>query len=139
REAAATECGDAGALGLDPPPCLRVIRRGDELLVIRPHLERKRPLTCLGDHFRRVEAVPDLVTEAQAIEPTGREDDRVEPAFAPLAETRVDVPPQRLDRERRLERKELRATPDRRRPDPQAGPQPVRAAKGIAGILSLQI
>ena len=42
------------------------------------------------------------------------------PALAALAQPRVDVPAQRLDRERRLEREQLRAPAHRRGADPHA-------------------
>ena len=51
----------------------------------------------------------DLGVQAEAVETTGGQHDRVEAALAALAQPRVDVAAQRLDRERRLEREQLRA------------------------------
>ena len=57
--------------------------------------------------------MPDLVGEPQPVEPAGREHDRVEAALAALAEPRVDVAAERLDRERGLEREQLGAPANR--------------------------
>jgi hypothetical protein len=65
--------------------------------------------------------VADLPLEPEAVEPARRQKDRVEPTLAPLAQPRVDVAPERLDRKRRLQRQQLRAPAHRRRPDPHAG------------------
>src|SRR5437870_72104 len=63
----------------------------------------------------------------------------VEPALAALAQPRVDVPAQRLDRERRLEREKLCAPPHRRRPNPHPGPDLVRAAERVARVFARRV
>src|SRR5207244_295029 len=114
-ETAAAHRRDAGALGLDTPSRLLVVRACDELLLAASDLERERALRRLGKEVDRGKAPPDLAREPEPVEPARREHDRVEPALAALAEPRVDVPAQRLDRERRLEREELSAPAHRRR------------------------
>ena len=81
----------------------------------------------------------DLAGEAEPVEPAGGEHDRVEPALAALAQPRVDVPAQRLDRQLRLEREQLCAPPHRRGADPHPGPQLGGAAERVAGILARQV
>ena len=67
----------------------------------RPNLQRQRSLPGLGQQLIRLEAAADLGAEPEPVEPTRRQHDRVEAALAALAQPRVDVPAQRLDRERR--------------------------------------
>ena len=66
------------------------------------------PWAASGSITSGSSAQADLVREPEPVEPAGREHDRVEPALAQLAQARVDVAAQRLDRERRLEREQLR-------------------------------
>ena len=103
-ETAAAHGGHDGALRLDALPRLGIVRRRDEVLVVRPHLESERALPRLGEHRLRLEAVADLVAEPEPVEPARCEHDRVEPALPALAQTGVDVAAQRLDREHRIER-----------------------------------
>ena len=110
-----------------------------QLLLPGTDLQCERPLPGLREHLLRLEASSDLAVEAEPVEPTGRQHDRVESALASLAEPRVDVSPQGLDRERRLEREQLRAPPHRSRSDPHPGPQLAGAAQGIPRILPLQV
>ena len=65
---------------------------------------------------------PISLREPEPVEPAGGEHDRIEPALSKLAQARVDVAAQRLDRERRFEREELRATARGRGADPHARP-----------------
>ncbi len=135
-EAAAADERDAAALGLDPAPRLRVVRVGHERLLACPHLQRERTLSSLREHHLGIEAMPDLGLEPEPLEPAGGEDDRVEPALASLPEPGVDVAPERLDREGRVEREQLRAAADRRRADPHPGPDPVGAAESVPRVLA---
>src|SRR5262245_32216475 len=91
-EAAAADASDAGALELDAALCLDVSCGGDELVLARPHLQRNRALSRLREHQIWVDPQPDLVRQAEPVEPRRREDDRVEPALPTLAEPRVHVP-----------------------------------------------
>ena len=77
--------------------------------------------------------------EPEPVEPARREDDRVEPPLAALAQPGVDVAAERLDRERRLEREQLRPPAHRRRPDPHPGPNPVGAAERVPRILARRV
>src|SRR5262249_60111367 len=93
----------AGAPRLDGPTCLGVVRMRDERLVAAAALEREGALRRLRQDDGGREPQADLALEPEPVETAGGEDDRVEPPLAPLPETRVDVPAQRLDRERGLE------------------------------------
>src|SRR4249920_4037385 len=123
-EAASADRGHAGALELDPARRLRVGRRRHEVLLTAPDLERERTLAGFREDFVRLEAVADLAPEAEPIEAAGREHDRVQAALPTLAKPRVDVPAERLDRERRLQREQQRSAPDRRGADPHPGLDP---------------
>ena len=83
--------------------------------------------------------MPDLVAEPEPVEPAGREHDRVEPSLPSLAQACVDVAAQRLDRERRLEREELRLPPHRRGADPHSRPQLRGTAERVPRILPAEI
>src|SRR5689334_25334445 len=104
REATAADHGHADTLGLDAPTRLRVVAPGDELLLADPDLDRERALAGLGEHFAGLEPEADLGSEAEPVEPAGGEHDGVESPLAALAQARVDVSAQRLDRQLRLER-----------------------------------
>src|SRR5262249_61617135 len=114
----------AGAGGAPPPP---------------PPRPCDPPLPRLGQHLLRVEAVSDLPFQPESIETAGSEDDCVERALLRLAQTRVDVPAQGLDYERRLDRKQLCPAAYRRRADTHPGPQRGCAAESVAGILPSRI
>src|SRR5688572_15381316 len=105
------------ALGLDAPSRLGVVGARDTLLLAFPHLQSNCPLTGLREQLLRIETAPDLRAEAESVEPAGSEHDGVQPALAAFTQARVDVAPERLDGQRRLEREQLRAPPRRRRPD----------------------
>ena len=79
----------------------------------------------------RVEAQTDLAAEPEPVEPARGQHDGVEATLAALAQPRVDVAAQRLDRERRLEREQLCAPPRGRRADraSRAGARPRRRAR----------
>ena len=113
--------------------------RHNQLLLARSHLQRERALPGLGEHLRRVEPVPDLAGEPEPIETACGEDDRIQAALATLAQARVDVPAQRLDGQRRLEREELRTAADGRGADPHPRPDSGRAAQRVARILPLEV
>ena len=81
----------------------------------------------------------DLGGEAEPVEAARREHDRVEAALAALAQTRVDVPAKRLDRERRLEREQLCLPPRGRGADPHPRRDLRRAAERIARIVALEV
>ena len=81
----------------------------------------------------------DLGSEPEPVETAGREHDRIESALAALAQTRLDVAAQRLDRERRLEREQLRAPADRGRADPHPGSNLRRSAQRVTRILTLEV
>src|SRR5581483_4108675 len=134
RKAAAADGRDAGALGLDAAARLGVVGSGDEILFAGPHLQRERALRRLRQEVLRIEPMPDLAREPEPVEPARREHDRVEAALAALAQARVDVAAQRLDRERRLEREQLCAPPHRRSPDPHSRPDRGRAAERVARV-----
>ena len=138
-ETSTADDGDAPPLRLDAAPCLAVICGSDELLLTGTNLQCERALPRLGQELVRLEPPVDLGGETETIEPARRENDSVEPALASLAQARVDVPSQRLDRELGLEREQLRASPYRRCPDPQSRPQLRDTAEGVARILALQI
>jgi hypothetical protein len=110
-----------------------------EMVVPAPHLERECALAGLGEHRLRLEAVPGLPAEPEPVEPARREHDRVEPALPSLPQARVYVAAQRLDRQRRLEREQLRLPPHRGRADPHPRPQLGRTAERIAGILTAEV
>jgi hypothetical protein len=80
--------------------------------------------------------VTDLAAEPEAVEAAGGQHDRIEATLAALAQPRVDVAAERLDRERRLERQELGAAPHGRRPDPHPRKQLGGAAERVAWILA---
>src|SRR5262245_64047506 len=113
-ETASADRRHARALELDPTGRLRVTGLCHDLLLAGADLERQRALPRLGKDLVRLEAVADLAREPEPVEPAGREHDGVQSALRPLAEPRADVSTQRLDREGRLEREELRPAPDRR-------------------------
>ena len=116
-----------------------MIGGGDELLVALAHLERERALRGLRQQLVRVEPPADLAREPEPVEPAGGEHDRVEPSLGALAQPRVDVAAQRLDRERRLEREQLRLAPRRRRADAHPRPDRVGAAQRVARIVALEV
>ena len=82
---------------------------------------RARPAPASGSISSGSKRWPISRAEAEPVEAARGEDDRVEPALAALAQPRVDVAAQRLDRERRLEREQLRLPPHRRRADAHPG------------------
>ena len=135
-EATATHERDAAALGLDAPARLRVVGRLDESLLAGAHLQGERALTGFGQHFARLEAQPDLRLEPEPVEPARRQHHGIETTLATLAQPGVDVAAERLDRERRLERQQLRAAANRRCPDPHSRPDRVCAAQRVPGILA---
>ena len=139
REAAGADRRDTGALGLDPAARLGIVADGDELLLARPHLQRERALRRLGQHRLDRQPQADLAVEPEPVEPAGREHERVEAALAGLAQARVDVAAQRLDRERRLEREQLRAAADRRGADPHPRPELVGADERVARVVALEV
>src|SRR5205085_7890630 len=79
------------------------------------------------------------VAEPEPVEPARGEHDRGEPALATLAQARVDVAAQRLDREGRIARKQLRLPPNRSRPDAHARSQLRRAAKRITWVVAREV
>ena len=81
----------------------------------------------------------DLVGEPEPVEPAGSEHDGIEPALSALPQTRVDVPPQRLDRERRLAREQLSAPAHGGGPDPHPGADPVGSTERVAWVLARRI
>ena len=138
-EAAALDGGDDRALRLDAAARLRVVGVRDELLLAGTDLQRERALRRLRQHHVRLEPQADLVGEPETVEAARREDDRVEPALAALAQPRVDVAAQRLDRERGLEREQL-CTPARgRRADAHLRLDRRRTAERVARIVTLEI
>src|SRR5207245_6472836 len=126
---------NARPLGLHPASGLVVIGRFDARLLTGSHLERECALPGLGHHDVRIEAEADLVGETEAVETAGREDDGVETAFPALAQTRIDVPAQGLDRERGLEGEQLCTPSDRRGADAHPRLQGVGTTERIARIL----
>ena len=136
---ASASSGHAYPLGVNPTPRLGIVHGGGDHLLAFADLERERPLAGLGEHFRRLETVADLGFQPEAVEPAGGEDDRVEAPLGALAETRVDVPAQRLYGERRLEREQLRAAACGRGADAHARRQTVAADERVAGILARRI
>ena len=139
RKAAAADHGHADTLGLDPAARLGVVGSGDELLLADPNLDRERALAGLREHFAGLEPEADLGSEAEPVEPAGGEHDGVESPLAALAQTRVDVSAQRLDRQLRLEREQLCAPPHRGGADPHPGPQLGGAAKRVARVFARQV
>ena len=138
-EAAAADRGHDRALRLDPVPRLGVVHRLHELPVSRPYLEGERALPRLGQHRLGIEPKPDLALEPEPVEPARGEHDRVEASLASLAQARVDVAAQRLDREGRVEREQLRLAPHGRGADPHPRAELGRAAQCIPRILAAEI
>src|SRR5947208_15046 len=89
---------NAGPLCLHPASGLAVIRGFNEPLLTRSHLKRKCTLAGFRHHHVGLEAETDLVGETETIEAARRQHDRVEPAFPALAQSRIDVAAQGLDR-----------------------------------------
>ena len=98
RETPAADHGDARRSASTRRRVSASSARRDELLLARPHLQRERALARLGQQLGRLEAAADLAGEPEPIEPARSEHDGVEPALAALAQARVDVAAQRLDR-----------------------------------------
>ena len=138
-QAAGADPEDAGALGLDAPARLGVVQRRDELLLSGPHLQRDRALPRLGNELLRLEPAADHLGEPEPVEAGRREHDRVEAALAHLAEARVDVAPQRLDRDLGLEREQLARRRDGGRADPHPGPELVGAAERVPRVVPRQV
>src|SRR5919197_587549 len=108
-----------------------------ELLLARTHLKGERALRSLREELVRLEATADLGREAEPVEAAGGEHDGIQPALDALAQARVDVAAQRLNRERGLEREQLRAPPHRGSADPHPRPQLSRAAERVARVVAL--
>jgi hypothetical protein len=138
-DTAAADPGDAGSLGLDAAARLRVVDARNEPLVTRAHLKSHGALARLRNELVRVEAVADLGVEPEPVEPSRPEHDRVEPSLATLAQARVHVAAQRLDREARLEREELSPPAHGGRTDPHSEPQPLGPAERVPRIAALQV
>ena len=110
-QAATADREDTCALGLDTAARLRVVGASNHFLLARAHLQGERALAGLRQELLRLKAVTDLGVQAEAVEAARRQHDGVEPALPAFAQPRLDVAAQRLDRERRLEREQLRASP----------------------------
>src|SRR5262249_28416666 len=135
RETSAPDRGDARALRLDPAPRLRIVRAGGQLLLAGTNLQRERALAGLGHELAGVEAPPDRRRGPQPVETARREHDGIEPALATLPQAGVDVSPQRLDRQRGLEREQLSLAPHGGRADAHPGAELARTAQRVARIL----
>src|SRR5262245_474460 len=98
RQAAAADCRDAAPLRLDSTPRLRIVGGSDQMLLTRANLKRKRALAGFRQELDSIEASPDLGTQAKPVESARCEHNRIEPALTALAQTRVDISAQRLDR-----------------------------------------
>src|SRR6478672_13106865 len=105
------------------------------MLLTCTNLQCERSLPRLGQELVRREPPVDLGGETQAIQPARGEDDGVEPSLTALPQSRVDVSPQRLDRQLRLEREQLRAPAHGRGADPQSRLQLRDSAESVARIL----
>jgi len=116
-----------------------VVRRRDEMLLSRAHLKRERTLRGFGQELVGLEPLADLARKPEPVESARREHDGVEPPLGALPQTGVDIAPQRFDRQRRLECKELRLASSRRRADAHSRSDRVRAAQRVAWIVALQI
>ena len=81
-QAPAAHRGHAGALRLDPAPCLRVVDAGDKPLLTHTDLDRESALSGLRQQLLRIEPPTDLVREAEPIESARGENDGVEPTSA---------------------------------------------------------
>ncbi len=139
REATRAKRCDTGALRFDSLPRLGRVTRRDELLLPGAHLQRKRALCRLGQHQLDRKAQPDLGVQAEPVEPACREHERVEAALARLAQPRLDVAAQRLDRDRRLEGEQLRLAPHRSRADSHPGAYFVGSDQRVAWVIALEI
>jgi hypothetical protein len=104
RQTTAADCGDTGAFGLDAAASLGMIGVGNELFVTGSNLQGKRALSGFRQQFLRLEAQADLAVEAEPVESAGGKYDSVEAPLPALAQARIDVSAQRLDRELGLER-----------------------------------
>ena len=140
REAAGADPRHAGALGLDAPPRLGgvgVPRRAPP----RPARtwSASAPWAASGSIVSTGEADADPVGEPEPVETAGGEHERVEAALLRLAQARVDVAAQRLDRDRRIEREQLRAAPDRGGADPHARLEPLGADERVARVVALEV
>src|SRR5205085_7446609 len=138
-EAARSDRGDAGPLGLDPPSRLAVVTGGDELLLAGAHLQRKCSLRRLRQHRLERQPESDLAVETETVEPAGGEDEGVEPALLRLAQASLDIAAQRLDRERRLEGEQLRLPSDGGGADEHAGPNRVSSDESIARVVPREV
>ena len=138
-EATAAHRRDALPLRLDATPRLGVVQRLHQLLLSDAHLQRERALACLGQQLLGSEAPADLVAEPEPVEAARGKHNRVEPALDALAQARVDVAAQRLDRQLGHEREQLRAPAHRRRADAHARPQLTRAAERVTRVLALEV
>ena len=113
--------------------------RRRQVVFARAHLERERSLSRLRQELVRREPLADLGGQTETVEPAGGEHDRVEPALPALPQAGVDVAAQRLDREVRLEREQLRPPPDRGGADAHSRPQRFGAAQRVARILARKV
>src|SRR6266516_4868117 len=111
-QAATADREDTYALGLDAAARLKVVDASNQLLLACTHLQRERALAGLRQELLRLKAVADLGVQAEPVEAAGRQDDRIEPTLATLAQAGVDVAAQRLDREARLARQQLGPAPN---------------------------
>src|ERR671924_1442618 len=139
RQAAAPDRRYASSLSLDAAVGLGVVGGGDELLLSDPNLERERTLARFGQNLTGIEAMPDLITEPEPVEAAGGEHDGVEAPLSPLPEPRVDVSPERLDGEGRLEGEQLRASAHGRGSDPHLRLDPFGAAESVARIVAGEV
>src|SRR6185295_1317370 len=108
-EATAPDHRNAGPFHFHARPCLAVVCSCDQVLLAGAHLQCECALAGLGQELVGLEPMTDLGSEPEPVETAGGEHDRIQSALPALAQTGLDVPPQRLDRERRLEREQLRA------------------------------
>src|SRR5213078_1956771 len=139
RETATADGEDAGALRLDAAAGLGVVGSRNELLLAGTDLQRERALARLGQQLGGIEPQADLSPEPQPVEAGRGEHDRVQPALAALAQPRIDVPAERLDRQLWFEREQLRLAPDRRGADAHPRAYFRRSAERVARVLSRQI
>ena len=98
RQTPAADGCHADTLGLYMPSRLRVVTLCHERLLTAPNLQGQRTLACLRQKLRRLEAIADLGSETQALQPTSCEHDRVELTLSTLPQPRIDVPAKGLDR-----------------------------------------
>ena len=131
---------DAGALGLDPPPCLGRVAVRDERLLARAHLQRERALGRLRQH--RLDRKPERRSRSarpSRSRPHAARTSASRPRSCALR-SRVSMLPRSGSTEmRRVEGEQLRAATHRGGADPHPRLERIGADERVARIVALQV